>query len=150
MVRALALGTACLALCACPKKDEPAPTPPKPPAAKPQLPAAATEAEVEFTGKWSLGPVKAAAVVFVAQLEPCLPVPEKPTRLGEERLNAPGDLFAEFFIKQGTVGHACVYAKDDAGQLVGAGAFPGNPLTFAGDGEVVFKGTVELAPLPAK
>ena len=135
----LALALALVAcLCACPKKDER------------KLPVASNDAEVEFTGKWSAGTVTAASVVFVAQLEPCLPVPEKPTRLGEEKLAQPGTLFAEFFIKQGTVGHACLYAKDAAGQLVGAAAFPGNPLTFKGGGEVVFKGDVELLPLSPK
>lgn len=127
---------ACLALGGCKKKDER------------KLPQASDAAEVEFTGHWSAGQVSSASVTLVAQLEPCLPVPAKPTRLGEERLTQPGPLFAEFFIKQGTQGYGCLYAKDAAGRVVGAAAFPNNPLTFQGQGEVVFNADLELAPLP--
>lgn len=96
------------------------------------------KAEVEFFGSWSPGEVKAARYVFVAQAEPCVPVPEKPTRFGEEKLENPGPLFAEFYIPQGTRGHACVYGLDEAGKVVSAAGSTQNPLTFQGEGEVIF------------
>lgn len=96
------------------------------------------KAEVEFFGTWSAGDVKAATYVFVAQAEPCLPVPEKPTRYGEEKLKAPGPLFAEFYIPQGATGHACIYGLDEGGKVVSASTTGQNPLTFKGEGEVIF------------
>ena len=95
-------------------------------------------AEVEFFGSWNAGEVKFASAMFVAQSEPCTPVPEKPTRLGEFTLGAPGPLFAEFFIPQGTQGHACVYAFDDSGKVVAVGSSTQNPMRFEGVGEVIF------------
>ncbi len=99
---------------------------------------AAGKAEVEFFGNWSPGEVKAAKYVFVAQAEPCLPVPEKPTRFGEAALVKPGPLFAEFYVPQDTVGHACVYGLDEAGKVVSAATSTQNPMTFKGAGEVIF------------
>ncbi len=96
------------------------------------------KAEVEFFGSWSPGEVKAAKYVFVAQAEPCLPVPEKPTRYGQETLARPGPLFAEFYVPQGTKGHACVYGLDETGKVVSAADSTQNPLTFKGEGEVIF------------
>ncbi len=96
------------------------------------------KAEVEFFGTWSEGEVKAAKYVFVAQAEPCLPVPEKATRFGEEPLSKAGPLFAEFYIPQGSVGHACVYGLDEAGKVVSAATSTQNPMTFKGEGEVIF------------
>jgi hypothetical protein len=98
----------------------------------------AGKAEVEFFGNWSAGEVKAASFVFVAQAEACLPVPEKPTRFGEQKLEKQGPLFAEFFIPQGTVGHACVYGLDEAGKVVSAANSTQNPMSFKGEGEVIF------------
>lgn len=111
--------------------------------AAPAAPAKAKEdqsgkAEVEFFGTWSPGEVKAAKYLFVAQAEPCLPVPEKPTRFGEEALKKPGPLFAEFYVPQGTKGHACVYGLDEAGKVVSAADSTQNPMTFKGEGEVIF------------
>src|SRR5688572_3863507 len=62
------------------------------------------KAEVEFFGQWGTGEVASTKNIFVAQAEPCTPVPEKPTRYGEATLDKPGPLFAEFYIPQGTVG----------------------------------------------
>lgn len=130
-----------LSLSACPKKDESKPAP----AAK----GGSSTAEVEFLGKWSPGGVQAAKVVFVAQVEPCLPVPEKPTRYGEQKLDVPGNLFAEFFPDQGSKGHACVYAYDASGKVVGAASTAQNPMTFEGKGEVVKSDlSFELQPVP--
>lgn len=98
----------------------------------------AQAAEVEFFGKWEAGEVKAAKVVFVAQAEPCTPVPEQPTRFGEQAMEKPGPLFAEFFIPQGTKGHGCLYGLDEAGKVVGVAGSDQNPMTFQGEGEVVF------------
>ena len=96
------------------------------------------QAEVEFFGSWSTGEVKAARYVFVAQAEPCLPVPEKPTRYGESALEKPGPLFAEFYVPQGTKGHACVYGLDEGGKVVSAATSTQNPMTFQGEGEIIF------------
>jgi len=95
-------------------------------------------AEVEFFGNWNAGDVKFARAMFVAQSEPCSPPPEKPTRFGEFELVKPGPLFAEFFIAQGTTGHACVYAFDESGKVVAVGNSTQNPMTFEGTGEVTF------------
>ncbi len=97
----------------------------------------AGKAEVEFFGTWAAGEVKAAKYVFVAQAEPCLPVPASSTRYGETKLDAPGPLFAEFFIPQGTKGHACVYGLDESGKVVSAADSTQNPMSFEGDGEVI-------------
>lgn len=137
-MRALLVAVAVLAVTACKEKASSPPAEAPKSAEKEKLRADHSKAEVEFFGKWTAGEVKAAKVVFVAQLEPCTPVPEKPTRFGEQKLDAPGPLFAEFFIPQGTVGHACVYALDEAGKVVGAASSTQNPLTFRGEGEVIF------------
>lgn len=97
----------------------------------------AGKAEVEFFGTWSPGTVKAAKYVFVTQAEPCLPVPEKPTRYGETTLDAPGPLFAEFYLPQGLKGHSCLYGLDEAGKVVSAANSTQNPMTFEGEGEVM-------------
>lgn len=97
-----------------------------------------TTAEVEFFGSWNAGALKFASATFVAQSEPCTPVPEKPTRFGEFKLGAQGPIFAEFFIPQGSKGHACVYAFDESGKVVGVGSSTQNPMTFEGAGEVIF------------
>jgi hypothetical protein len=99
---------------------------------------AAGKAEVEFFGKWAIDGVEPAKVIFVAQAEPCAPVPEKPTRFGEVTLEKQGPLFAEFFIPQGTVGHACVYGLDASGKVISAATDAQNPMTFKGEGEVIF------------
>ena len=97
----------------------------------------AGKAEVEFFGTWAAGEVKAAKFVFVAQAEPCVPVPEKPTRYGEQKLDGPGPLFAEFFIPQGARGHACVYGLDESGKVISAADSTQNPMSFEGEGEVI-------------
>jgi hypothetical protein len=145
MARPLLAVTLAVFLCACPEKKSAPAAAVAPPAVK--------KAEVEFAGKWSRNEVAAAKVVFVAQLEPCLPVPAKPTRFGEEVLKGEGQLFAEFFIPQGTKGHACLYAFDAAGAVVGTASYDKNPVTFEGEGEVVVgpmtMSLVTLAPVPA-
>lgn len=122
----------------CEKSKAPAQPEAAPVAKKKEKPDTTGKAEVEFFGNWNPGEVKAASWVFVAQAEACLPVPEKPTRFGEEKLDKPGPLFAEFFIPQGTVGHACVYGLDEAGKVVSAANSTQNPMTFKGEGEVIF------------
>jgi len=77
-------------MCACPKKSEDAPKTAAPPPATVVKPPPKT-AEVEFFGEWKAGGVKAAKVIFVAQAEPCTPVPEKATRDGEQNLHAEGN-----------------------------------------------------------
>jgi hypothetical protein len=93
-------------------------------------------AEVEFSGDWKSNGLAAARTEFVAQAEPCLPVPEKPTTLGTQKLEKEGPVFAEFFIPQGTKGYACLYSRDETGKVVAAASYPKNPLTFEGAGEI--------------
>lgn len=153
------LVAACLALCGCPKKESPppvaAPPPPRaevlptsPPTAEAMPPR--PDAEVEIVGTWATE-VKAARYVLVAQVEPCLPVPATPTKLGEVTLETPGTLFAEFFFKQGTKAHVCVYGLDSAGAVVGAVTMPDTPRTFEGLGELmVGPHAVTVKALPTK
>ncbi|MBL8910763.1 MAG: hypothetical protein JNM17_08690 [Archangium sp.] len=139
-MRVLLLVTVC-ALCGCKKDVAPASaekTEKTEARAEKEKQRATGKAEVEFFGTWKLaGEVKPAKVIFVAQLEPCAPVPDKPTRLGEAALKEPGPLFAEFFIPQGTVGHACVYGLDETGKVIAVASDAQNPMTFQGEGEVV-------------
>jgi len=107
------------------------------PAAPSRLPKPSSKAEVEFVGKWTAGELLWTKAVFVAQAEPCTPVPASPTRYGEQALSEAGSLFAEFFIEQGAKGFACIYAWDGAGKLVGVAGTAQNPMTFEGEGEVV-------------
>ncbi|MEW5737934.1 MAG: hypothetical protein AB1938_03355 [Myxococcota bacterium] len=116
---------------ALPMKAEPPAPPPKPVVHS-------ERAEVEFFGDWKPGAVKAAKVLFVAQEEPCLPVPATPKRYGETVLDKPGPFFAEYFIKQDSRGHVCVYGYDEKGAVVGAASWEKNPLRFFGEGEVIF------------
>ncbi len=136
-MRLLALVVPGLCLLGCPKSKTEPETPPSALAVK-KAERASGKAEVEFFGTWSAGEVKAVKVMFVAQVEPCTPVPEKPTRFGEAKLDTAGPLFGEFFIPQGAKGHACVYGYDDAGRVVGVADSTQNPMTFEGSGEVMF------------
>lgn len=126
-----------------PSGGAPAATPPAHPPAPATAPGPKVhreKAEVELGGTWSAGSVKAAKVMLVAQAEPCLPVPEKPTRYGETVLKAPGEFYEEYFIEQDSRGHVCLYGYDEAGKVVGAAAWEKNPLRFLGEGEIVFAG----------
>lgn len=132
-MRTLCVAVLIVTFCSCEKSKAPASAP-----VEAKKKDTAGKAEVEFFGTWAAGEVKAAKYVFVAQAEPCVPVPEKPTRYGEAKLDAPGPLFAEFYIPQGTQGHACVYGLDESGKVVSAADSTQNPLTFKGEGEVIF------------
>lgn len=125
----------------CQKKAEVAPAAAPPPAKR---------AEVEFVGQWKRNGIESATVEFVAQKEPCLPIPAKPTTLGTHPFTTPeGRFLAEFFVEQGTVGHACLYAKDAQGVIVAAASYEKNPVTMQGEGEVVIGPmTLELSKLP--
>jgi hypothetical protein len=112
---------------------------PPPPAPKPEHAALTGDAEIEMIGEWQPGKVKAKAVVFVAQPDPCMPVPETTKRLGEANLTKPGAFFAEFFIPQGTKGHLCAYATDKKGRIVGAAAYAKNPVLFQGAGDIIIR-----------
>lgn len=136
-MKTLVTALSVFALFACQEKKS-APASSSPAAPSKEAERKSGKAEVEFFGRWAPGEVKAAKVVFVAQAEPCVPVPEKPTRFGEATMDQPGALFAEFFIPQGTQGHACVYGLDAAGKVVGAASSTQNPMTFQGEGEVIF------------
>jgi hypothetical protein len=142
-MRVIVTAIALFAFAACKEKPS-SPEPEKPKTAERKKKGRTAEAEVEFFGTWAAGDVKAAKVIFVTQAEPCTPVPEKPTRYGEQMLEQPGPLFAEFFSPQGTVGHGCVYGLDEAGKVVGVSGSDQNPMRFEGQGEVVF-GKLEYA-----
>lgn len=158
-------------LSGCPKKDEavaPLPVPPKqevhgakpveaPPAvAAANVAAAAAEtadastapagsgdAEVEFFGNFSTGGiVDVKESFFVAQAEPCLPLVREPKIFGSVRQNV-DKLFAEFFIPQGSKGHLCAYGANAKGEVIATATYAKNPVTFQGEGEVIF-GDVNL------
>jgi hypothetical protein len=128
----------------CQKKADPAP------AASASGAVPAKRAEVEFVGQWARNGVEVASVEFVAQKEPCVPVPTKATTLGTHPFTgAEGRFLAEFFVEQGTVGHACLYGKDAQGVIVAAAAYAKNPVTMQGEGEVVIGPmTLALSKLP--
>ena len=136
------LVVALLALAACPRKKEEAPSPPAAAVApKPKT------AEVEFFGTFKPGTVKAARAVFVAMQEPCSPLPAEAHLYGQKDIDV-DKLFAEFFPPQGSKGYLCVYGLDAAGKVVGWAAFAKNPVTFQGEGEVVIDHIdVTLEPL---
>lgn len=148
-MRMLLLVTVC-ALCGCKKDAAPVVSEKTEARAEKAKERASGKAEVEFFGTWkAAGELKPAKVIFVAQLEPCAPAPDKPTRLGEAALKDPGPLFAEFFIPQGTVGHACVYGLDESGKVIAVASDKQNPMTFSGEGEVIkAKLEYELVPYP--
>lgn len=137
-------------LTGCPKKnEEPAARPAE---VKPAAPAVKT-AEVEFFGAVHLGKVTAARTVFVAMKEPCVPVLAQAHIYGQTQVDS-DKLFAEYFAPQGSVAHLCAFGFNDQGEVVAAATYAKNPVTFQGEGEVIF-GNVDLtleplaAPAPA-
>jgi hypothetical protein len=150
-MRTLLLALLVATIAGCEKSKAPPPAAAAAPFAEKRLKDSAGKAEVEFFGSWSAGEVKAAKVVFVVQAEPCLPVPEKPTRFGETKMDGPGPLFAEFYIPQRTKGHSCLYGLDETGKVVSAADSTQNPMTFEGEGEVMkAKLSYELKAVAAK
>jgi hypothetical protein len=131
-MRTLPLVVVSLCLCACPKKEEAAaPAAPAPAPVKKDRPA-----EVEFFGSVKPGALKPAKLVFVAQAEPCTPVPAEVHLIGKTELTAER-LFAEYWPAQGTKGHVCAFGLDDKGQIIGAAGDARSPFTFQGDGEII-------------
>ena len=122
---------AVLLLCACPKKGESGKAGEDKPVNK------AKPAEVEFFGSVTPGKTKPAKTVFVAQDKPCRPVPAQITAYGKTELTAE-KLFAEYWPAQGTVGHLCAFGLDEAGKVIAVGVYGKNPVTFEGEGEVIF------------
>jgi hypothetical protein len=93
-------------------------------------------AEVEFTGDWK-STVTAKVYYFVLQKDPCQPMTANTTTYGATPLAKPGPLFAEFFVPQGTLAHVCLFAKDEAGKVVGVASYEKNPVRLEGRGEIV-------------
>jgi hypothetical protein len=93
-------------------------------------------AEVEFTGEWKSS-VTAKTYYFVLQKDPCQPMTANTTTYGATSLAKPGPLFAEFFVPQGTLAHVCLFAKDEAGKVVGVASYDKNPVRLEGRGEIV-------------
>jgi hypothetical protein len=48
-------------------------------------------------------------------------------------------LFAEYFPPQGSSGHLCAYGFDAEGRVIAVAAYAKNPVSFKGEGEVIFE-----------
>jgi hypothetical protein len=107
------------------------------------------DAEVEFFGNFSTGGLAdVKESFFVAQAEPCLPLVKEPKIYGSVRQNV-DKLFAEFFIPQGSKGHLCAYGADAKGNVIATATYEKNPVTFQGEGEVIFSDVnLKLVALP--
>lgn len=134
----------------CPKKEEPK----KEHAAAPVAPnaqggaAKVKTAECEFFGTLAPGKVKAAKTVFVVMKEPCSPLPAEIHLYGQAEFQE--KLFAEFYVPQGSQGHLCIFGLDESGKIVGWAAYAKNPVSMAGEGEVIFDHIdLTLEPLAA-
>jgi hypothetical protein len=130
---------AAVTLGGCPKKDEPkaAPAPGPEHAARKD-----DTAEVEFFGTVLPGKVTAAKTIFVVMPEACVPVPAEVHPYGQDVLTSQ-KLFAEYFPPQGASGHICAYGLDADGKVIAVATYAKNPVSFKGDGEVIF-GNVDL------
>ena len=107
-------------------------------------------AEVEITGtlKASTRPQKLIAFVSTDRCDPKKGATDA-LRSVIIDANVSMNFFLEIFVPQGSTGHVCGAGYDKDGKVVLFGAYPGNPLTFRGKGEVTFSQvTVPLEPLP--
>jgi hypothetical protein len=95
--------------------------------------------ETEIFGVATLGAVKSAKTVLVANKAPCVPVPEQLDVWGVENVAKPAKLFGEVFVADGTPVYFCVYALDAKGAVVGAAQEAGSPRTIVGPEEVMLK-----------
>jgi hypothetical protein len=110
--------------------------------------AAAGQAEVELFGNLDVSRAPGKKVVLFVSKEACDSA--QLTLLASMTPPNPGppNFFIEFFPLQGDTGHLCAVSLDEQGRVVGAAAHPKNPLTFKGEGEVVFdKIDLKLEPV---
>ncbi len=121
------------------------------PSAAPKSHAQAREsrAEVEISGTLQISEKPARLFVFVSR-QACDPRHVERDMIGSVRIDpfVGSNFFIEVFVPQGSTGNVCGAALDDKGNIVGFGAYPKNPLTFRGEGEVTFGDVVfPLRPL---
>src|SRR5262249_20936107 len=122
------------------------------PASKPGAPVRSPQAEVEISGEVALGAVKATTVRVYASREACSAWSKGGPLLGKTRvLPASTPLFMlEVFVPQGTLGHVCGLALDEANQVVGTATYEKNPVAMKGEGEVMVSGVeLRFTPLAA-
>lgn len=107
-------------------------------------------AEVEISGTLRLSQKPARLFVFVSR-KACDPGLTEKDIVGSVRIDpfVGTNFFIEVFVPQGTKGNVCAAALDEKGRITAFGAYPKNPLTFRGEGEVSFGGVnFPLARLP--
>jgi hypothetical protein len=107
-------------------------------------------AEVEISGTLQLSQKPARLFVFVSR-KACDPGLTEKDIVGLVRIDpfVGTNFFIEVFVPQGSKGNVCGAALDDKGKIVAFGAYPKNPLTFRGEGEVSFGGVIfPLTRLP--
>ncbi len=113
-------------------------------------PALEDRAEVEITGTLKVATKPAQLFAFVSK-SACNPR-QIEQGLGSVTIdpNVATNFFIEIFVPQGSTGHVCGAALDEQGNVIAFGAYPKNPLTFRGKGEVTFSNVVfVLKPLKA-
>ena len=158
--RPLALLVAFLSLASCKEKAAPPPEAPKPAAPAPETvngvraapgkggKASPGQAEVELFGTLDISKAPGKRVKLFVSKEAC----DSPTLTMLVTMAPPNpgppNFFLEFFPFQGSTGYLCAVSLDEQGRIVGAASHPKNPLTFTGDGEVVFdKLDLKLEPV---
>jgi len=129
----------------------------RPPSAAPKTPRGPPKpmldnamAEVEISGTLRLSQKPARLFVFVSR-KACDPGLNEKDIVGSVRIDpfVGTNFFIEVFVPQGTKGNVCAAALDEKGRIIAFGAYPKNPLTFRGQGEVSFGGvSFPLARLP--
>ncbi len=120
------------------------------PRGSPKPPLDNAMAEVEISGTLRLSQKPARLFVFVSR-KACDPGLTEKDIVGSVRIDpfVGTNFFIEVFVPQGTKGNVCAAALDEKGRIVAFGAYPKNPLTFRGEGEVSFGGVnFPLARLP--
>jgi hypothetical protein len=114
-----------------------------------------SRAEVEISGTLQIAERPARLFAFVSR-KACDPNQIEKDIIGSVRIDpfVGKNFFIEVFVSQGSTGSVCGAAMDDKGNITSFGAYPKNPLTFRGKGEVTF-GDVNIAlqrlpkPVPA-
>ena len=101
--------------------------------------AAPGKAEVELFGTLDATRVHGEKVILYVSQEPCGEVAVTVLATLVPPNPGPPTFFLEFFPAQGATGYLCAVMLDAKGEVVGAAEHPKNPLTFKGEGEVVFE-----------
>jgi len=106
------------------------------------------QAEVELFGNLDISKAPGKKVVLFVSKDPCDTY--QPALFASMTPPNPGPptFFLEFFPPQDSTGYLCAISIDDEGRVVGEAGHPKNPLTFKGEGEVVFdKIDLKLKPV---